>query len=248
MQEIATPIRHSDFVNSRAAILEWTEELVALDRLKLCDVEPFDWGFELKLNGSQRFRKWWLVRSDIKNIFLLELCELDRYGTHLVLTRKIASSPPYTCAAVCSWNDLPRAAKHLRRLCIGPALEKTYGSNILSIFVHDIVQALQIPEQSLNSNQLPSQCTTRWGTLLRIGPAGVERTLEYLAVERPADCSVPLLVTLGANVFAVFAFGSSAGEPLRIGLCDHWSDDLALKDGVRWLKSLPRKREEMSFS
>jgi hypothetical protein len=248
MQEIATPIRPGDFVNSRSAILEWTEELVALDRLKLSNVEPFEWGFALRLNASQRFHKWWFDRSDTEHLFLLEARELDRYGTHLVVTHKIASSPAYAYAAICPWNDLPRAAEHLRKSCIGPKLWETYGPASLAVYVDTIVRALPIPEQSLNSNQLPSHCATKWGQLLRIDPAGVERTLDYLTVERPADCSVPLLVNLGANVFAVFAFGPSAGEPLRIGLCDHWGDDLALKDAARWLKSLPRNRKEISFS
>jgi hypothetical protein len=237
MYELSAPIRPGDLINSRQARLQWVEELVALDRLQLSNIEPFEWGFWLKLNRSERFLKWWIDRSPIEHLFLLEARELDRYGTYLVLSRHRAFTPQHAHAAICSWNDLPKAAEYLRTSCIGPLLWETYGPPVLSVYTQQILAALAIREQPLNSPQLPSYSEAKWGTLLRLDQGKSKEALVHLCIEKPSDCSVPFLANLGANVFAVLAWSPLAQEPLRIGLCRHWNDDLAVKDLARWLKS-----------
>jgi hypothetical protein len=120
-------------------------------------------------------------------------------------------------------------------------------TSALSVYSQEILEALQLPEQPLNSLEIPGYCTTKWGTLLRLDRGKSQQALSYLCVDQPADCSVPLLVNLGANVFVIFAWSQSAKEPLRIGLCSHWAEDLALKDLARWLRSvLPRQKATSS--
>jgi hypothetical protein len=122
----------------------------------------------------------------------------------------------------------------LLREAIGKCFWDTHREGILPVYRGKIMVALQIPEGSLNSSQLPNHCTTRWGTWLRIDSPNIERILGYLLLDKPADGDDPQVISLGANVFAVVA--SSCSE-LRIGLCRNWHDDLALKDAARWLKS-----------
>jgi hypothetical protein len=235
--QISTPIRPDDFVNSRNAVLEWTEELVAVDRLKFSDVEPREWGgFTLRLNGSQRFFKWLFDRHDLQHHFLIERAELDRFGSQLLLPRPTSAVSFGSHAAICPWTASSKAAQYLREFCIGPA----DGPAILPVYVEDIINALQIPEQASNSSELPSYSQVKWGTLLRLDGANVSRTLDYLLFDRPADYVTPVKIPLGANCFAVVA-SSPSKEALRIGLGPCWNDDLIIKDLSRWLKSfLPR--------
>ncbi len=248
MHELSAPIRRGDLINSRQARLQRVEELVALDRLRLSNVEPFEWGFGLKLNGSERFLKWWVDQSPVEHLFLLEARELDRYGTYLVLSRQRAFTAQHAHAAICAWNDLPKAAEHLRTSYIGPRLWETYGAAALAFYASNIIAALQIPEQPLNSLESFSYSKSKWGTLLRFDESNSQRALSYLCADEPLDPSAPVLINLGANVFAVFAWSPSSQEPLRIGLCSQWTSDLALKDLGRWLKSLPRNRKETSLA
>src|SRR5260221_1456098 len=110
MHELSAQIRPGDLINSRQARLQWVEELVALDRLRLSNVEPFEWGFGLKLNGSERLIKWWVDRSPVEHLFLLEARELERYGSHLVLSWHTDLTPQHTHAAIYSLKQPPKAA------------------------------------------------------------------------------------------------------------------------------------------
>jgi hypothetical protein len=236
------PVRQSDFVNSSSARGEWMEELSALAKLRPdSSIELFNWGYLLHLRSSSQFLEWYLKRPNTQQLLLLETIELDGFGTRLSLNKKIADLPFATYGTVCSWPDLSQATEYLRVHCVGPILWNSHHDNILPVYAQDITSALQIPAGSLNSSQLPGHCITKWGVLLRIDSAGVQRALDYFAVEQPADCERPLAINLGGNVVAVFAFSPCSKEPLRIGLCRNWADDLALKDAARWLKSFNRK-------
>jgi hypothetical protein len=237
MQQVfCGPMRVDDFVHSRNARLDLLEQIAALDRLSLDAITPVAWGYEIRLNGSSRVHKWW-GDHEVQQHTLLDSIELHPYGTCLLLNRQIGAAPYGRYGAICSWVDLPQAAEHLRQNYVGPALWNTYGEGILESYTAEIIRALSIPEAALNSSQLPSHCAIKWGELLRIDSANIERVLSYFVVGKPIDCQKPLLVSLGAKVFAVFAFGSAQDEPLRIGLCRNWHDDLVLKDLNRWLKA-----------
>ena len=228
-------MRVDDFVHSRNARLDLLEQIVALDRLSLDAITPISWGYEIRLNGSSRLHKWWFDH-EVQPHAWLDSIELGPYGTCLLLNQQIGAAPYGRYGAICSWTDLPQAGEHLRQTFVGAALWETYREDILPIYTAEIIRALEIPEAALNSSQLPSHCAIKWGKLLRIDSANIERVLSYFVVERSLDCQKPFLADLGAKVFAVFAFGSSQEEPLRIGLCRNWHDDLAIKDLSRWLK------------
>jgi hypothetical protein len=236
-QVFSGPMRADDFVHSRSARLDLLEQLTALDRLSLDAITPFVWGYETRLTGSSRLFNWWFAHPEIQQHAWLDSIELQPYGTCLLLNRQIGATPYGRYGAICSWADLPQAAEHLRQSYVGPVLWNTYGEGILESYTAEIIHGLEIPGAPLNSSQLPSHCTAKWGELLRIDSANLARVLSYFVVEKPSDCQQPLLVNLGAKTFAVFAFGSSQDEPLRIGLCRGWHDDLAVKDLRRWLKA-----------
>jgi hypothetical protein len=242
--QIQSPIRLDDLLNShRNAPLEWTEEIVAVDRIKLKNVEAHDWGYKLRLNWSERFAKWWFERSEVRRLFLLHAAELDRYGTHLLIARPPGESAVGPCAAVCPWTAIAQAAEDLSTNQIGAEFweSRSGKETVLPAYAVDITTALELPEAPINTRDLPGFCYLKWGALLRLGPASLDRTFDYLAIEKPLDCSVPLQVNLGANCFAVCAFGPSPKEPLRIGLCRNWHVDLATKDAIRWLRTfIPR--------
>jgi hypothetical protein len=244
-QMFSGPMRADDFVHSRNSRLDLLEQIAALDRLSLEAITPVSWGYWVRLNGSSKLYKWW-CDHEVQQHALLDSIELHPYGTCLLLNRQIGVTPYSRYGAICSWADLPRAAEHLRQSYVGPALWNTYGEGILESYTAEIIRALSIPEAALNSSQLPSHCAIKWGKLLRIDSANLERVISYFVVERPLDCQRPFLADLGAKVFAVFAFGSAQEEPLRIGLCRNWHDDLAIKDLSRWLKvgaKSPKPRE-----
>jgi hypothetical protein len=72
------------------------------------------------------------------------------------------------------------------------------------------------------------------------------RALDYLAVEKPFDCSVPRQVDLGAYCFAICAFGPSPKEPVRITLCSNWQADLATKDAAQWLRTFIQDNQPLN--
>jgi hypothetical protein len=229
---LSPPLRFSDFVNSQGALAQWMEELVALDRLPLNHVQPRPWGYRFSLCDSAPFRTWWTEQSLIQEHFLLKSVKLDRYGNRFLF----AHAPGMLVAGLSTWPDLGGAAQDLRET-IGRYAFATYREDILPFYSKEIIDALQIAEASLNSGLLPSHCALKWGKLLRIDSDNLERVLSYFLVEKPADCSLPLLVSLGANTYAVFAWSRSQQEPLRIGLCRNWHDDVTIKDLRRWIKS-----------
>jgi hypothetical protein len=247
-------VRPSDLVNSHtAAPLEWVETVVALDRIHLSNVQAHDWGYKLRLSWSARFSKWWFERADVRSLFLLHATELDRYGTHLLIGRPPGSCSvsPYT--AICPWTALPQAAEELRTTHIGAEFWDSVRDKetVLAAYAADITTALELPEAPLNTRELPAVCHLKWGVLLRLGPEQIERALDYLAVEKPLDCSVPLKVDLGAYCFTVCAFSPSPKEPLRLGLVRNWNVDLATKDASRWLRSFqprPCEKEKGTFA
>jgi hypothetical protein len=245
MQEISpsTTVWLSDYLNARRARLrEQAEELRALDRLSLDAITPFQSGFVGQLNGSDRFRDWLRNRSDIQNHFSLKSVELDRrYADRIVFTGDVLSTPAGALAAIIPWDEFQPAAEYLRLKSREAASRSPYGAIVLPSYVADIATALKIPQRALNSTEIPACCEIRWGALLRIDPAGVERALAYLAINPPTDLT-PVKIALGANCFAVAALSLLApDEPLQIGLCANWNADLALKDMRRWLRTCSRK-------
>jgi hypothetical protein len=245
--QIPPPIRPSDFINSHtAAPLEWTEEIVAVDRIHLAHVQSHVWGFALKLNCSERFKKWWFDRTDVRRLFSLYAAELDRYGTHALIARLPGESAVCPYAAVCPWTALPQAAEELRTTHIGAEYWESQAAKetILPAFVSDITAALALRESPPNTRELPAFCRLKWGVLLRLGPDNVDHALDYLAIDKPSDCSSALTVNLGANCFAVCLFSPPPQEPLRIGLCRNWHLDLAVKDTTRWLRTFTLGRKQ----
>jgi hypothetical protein len=115
---------------------------------------------------------------------------------------------------------------------------------VLPAYVEDITAALALPEAPLNTAELPAVCRLKWGALLRLAPENIDRALDYLAVEKPLDCSVPVQVNLGAYCFAICAFSPSQKEPLRIGVARNWHTDLATKDLARWLRAFIRDEKK----
>jgi hypothetical protein len=194
-------------------------------------VQPRDWGFFLSLRGTARFRSWWTLQP-FREHFLAWSAELDRFANHLLLARPAEGLEPY--AGLCHWLDLPRAAQELRE-----KVGERRGYNTQETYSANIIAALQIPEGSWNASP-PNYCATRWGTWLRIDATNAERVLNYLLLDEPSAWDAPLSVSLGSGTFAVVA--ASASE-LRVGICSHLQDDLAIKDAARWLKTIaPRRR------
>jgi hypothetical protein len=247
MQEIplSTTVWLNDYILARRARLrEPAEELRALDRFGLDKIEPFQSGFICRLNGSDRFCKWLKGRSDIQEHFLLKSVELDpRYADRLIFTGDVVLTPAGALAALVPWDEVQPAAEYLRIKSRQSTCRSPYGTIVLPSYVEAITGALKIPPRALNSTAIPAFCRTKWGALLRIDPAGVERALAYLAIS-PLTDAVPLKIALGANCFAVAAFNSLASdEPLQVGLCTNWDWDLALKDLRRWLKSTSQQKK-----
>ena len=241
MQEISatTTVWLNDYLRARRARLrEQAEELRALDRLSLDQIEPFQSGFVCRLNGSDRFRKWLRDRSDIQEHFLLKSVELDhRYADRFIVTSDVVSSPAGALAAIVPWDEVQPAAEYLRIKSRQSTSRSPYGAIVLPSYIEAIAGALKIPQRALNSAEIPACCKTKYGASLRIGPAGVEPALAYLAINPPTD-SVLVKVALGANCFIVAALNPpTPDEPLQIGLCTNWDADLALKDLRHWLKS-----------
>jgi hypothetical protein len=249
---ILPPLRPDDFVNSYVtAPLQWMEEIAAVDELGLSAITPHDFrGFTFRLNNSNRFKKWWVERTDVRHLFLLEAAKLDRFGTHLLLSRRGSGPGVAPYGAICPRTAIPEAAQTVRTNYIGPASWDAHSDkdNLLARYVTDIIEELVLTEQPLNSNELPTYCRLKWGLLLRLGPADVDRALNYLAIEKPADSSAPLKVTLGANCLAIAAWSTSQKEPLRVGLSSAWNDDLAIKDLARWLRGFEAAAKAKSDS
>jgi hypothetical protein len=237
---ILAPLRPDDLVNSySAAPLAVLEEITALDRLPLSAITPHDSGtFTFRLNNSDRFKKWWFNQTDVRHLFQLDVLEYDRFGSHLLLVNsQVNRILPAMYGAVCPWTAIPQAAQLLRALHIGPAFWDAYSQqdNFLGKYLADVVQGLGLVEQPLNGRDLPAISRLKWGLLLRLGPADVERTLHYLALEKPHSVA-PVRADLGAHCSAFAAWSSSKKEPLRICVSSPWNEDLALKDVSRWLR------------
>jgi hypothetical protein len=107
MQQLhSSPMRQSDLVNSRDALSQSMEELVARDRLPLSHVQPRGYGYLFTFRASAGLLNWVAERPLLQEHFLLKSLKLDRYENHLVLAR----SAQGLYAGLCSWQDLPRAA------------------------------------------------------------------------------------------------------------------------------------------
>ena len=141
---VLLPLRPSDLIHTQGAILERTEEILALDRLDLRKVEPTHWGFILRLSVSPRLGGWWSAHRHKKKHLWLDSAELDQFGTHLLLSRQVADKGFGTYAAVCSWRDVPAAAADMRLRCLGPILMKTYARSIFRSTVDEIAQQFQL--------------------------------------------------------------------------------------------------------
>jgi hypothetical protein len=240
MDDVSTSMRPVDLVNSRQSRLEAAEEVIAVDRLPLCNVASRDFGFSFKLNSSERFREW-LSQRPAEQTFLLKSYVLDRFGNYLLLTC-------HPCAdaygAISSWNERSKAAEYLRVSGIGPKAESIYGPAALAFYTKNILEALRIPEQPLNAHEIPSYSATKWGTLLRLDSSTSPQALAYLCVDQPAEDRMIFVVNLGAKVLAVLAWNSAAQEEtLRLGLCSQWTHYLAAKELARWMKSLSKQKE-----
>jgi hypothetical protein len=235
MQELSSaPLWTADLVNAKQARAAWLEKLAAIDQFKISGVEYLPWGYGLKLNRSPRFLAWW-AKSQVEHLWLLDARELDDYRNYLVISTEPTPAGARVRAALCSWDDLPKAAQYLRG-----SSGSTAG---YSLYIPQILIALQIPEAPMNSAHFPNYCTTKWGTLLRLDDGTMREALHYISVEQPSDCSGPLLVNLAPGLAGNFAWGSSPQEPLRIGLCGPWGVDLALREANRWLKSQAQRKK-----
>ena len=256
--QIELPLRPSDLLHSRDAILARTEELIALDRIPLEKVEALRWGFLLKPPRSKRFLERYQNQASSHHLWL-EAIEADHLGTHVLFSHEfIVTSPlnpfhrpinlPFgSYAAVCSWRDVSRATACLRREHIGPALSSAYDNDVFAITSGQITHALGLSEGSFNSLALPHYCPTQWGTLLRIDRDHAQRVLDYFNVEQPADCSIPAIDNLGGGLAALYAF-SPAEEALRVAICSGQQEHLALHDLGQWLRSFesPKAKKELA--
>jgi hypothetical protein len=239
MDDASTSMRPVDLVYSRQSRLELTEEVIAVDRLPLCNVASRDFGFSFKLNSSERFREW-LNQRPAEQTFLLKSYALDRFGNYLLLTC-------HPCAdaygAISGWNERSKAAEYLRVSCIGQKAESIYGPAALEFYNRDVLAALRIPERPLNAHEIPSYSATKWGTLLRLDSNISSQVLAYLCVDQPAEDRMISVVNLGANVLAVLACNAAAQEEtLRLGLCSQWTHYLATKELARWMKSSTQQK------
>jgi hypothetical protein len=235
------PLRPSDLIYTRGAILEQTEKTIALDRLDLQKVEfAAAWdGFILRLSLSARLEEWWATRPNKQHHLWLDSSELDDFGTHALVTHPIALKSADTFAAICGWRDVPKAAADLRIRCLGPALIKTHGSAIFPAAVQEIARQFQLEEQPPNSIAVPCRCRLKWGHLWRFSGPSVNEVLDYLNISPPVDISLPVLVKLGANLALVLAFSPSVEEPLRIGVCCQWNAGVVIDDFAAWLRTFP---------
>jgi hypothetical protein len=252
MPEPGFPLRPSDLIHSRSAVLENTEKLIALDRLELDKVQSAAWGgFILQLSGSSRLEQWWSGLPDKKKHLWLDSAELDKFGTQLLLTRPITDSTSGDVyAALCTWWDAPKAAADLR-IRLGLALMEAQGSAIFPATAQEIVGYFELPERPLNSTAIPCYCQLKWGYLKRFSGPSIPAVLDYFNIAPPEDISLPILFTLGANLALVLAF-SPGGEELRIGLCCQWHTGLAIDDLGAWLRGFPssgrpRARREITW-
>src|SRR5258708_3808301 len=83
--QIEEPFRLSDLIHTQNAVLARAEELCALDKLELGQVEPFAWGFALKPRLSQRFVDWAKNLCFARHLWM-DSTELDRFATTLFLS------------------------------------------------------------------------------------------------------------------------------------------------------------------
>jgi hypothetical protein len=247
-----SPLRPSDLVHSRSAVLEHTEKIIALDRLDLRNVEPAAWGgFIIRLSLSPRLEEWWSTRPNKRKHLWLDSAELDDFGTHILVARPIADKSDGAYAALCGWRDIPAAAADLRLRCLGPALMKAHGGAISSSTAQEIERQFQLEERPLNSAEAPCRCRLKWGSLMRFSGQSVQAVLDYLNISQPEDISLPVLIKPGANLAIVLAFSPSA-EELRIGLCCQWHAGLVIDDFGAWLRTFasanhPKTRRELGW-
>ncbi len=245
--QIELPLRPSDLLHSRDAILVRTEELIALDRIPLEKVEALRWGYLLKPPRSKRFLERYQNHAASHHLWL-DSIEADHFGTHVLFSHQFIVANPVnpfhrsinlpfgTYVAVCSWRDVSQATAYLRQEHIGPALSSAYDNDFFAITSGQITQALGLSEGSFNSLALPHYCPTQWGTLLRIDRDHAQRVLDYFNVEQPADCSIPTIDNLGGGLAALYAF-SPAEEALRVAICSGQQEHLALHALGQWLRS-----------
>ncbi len=91
--QIELPLRPGDLLHSRDAILARTEELIALDRISLSQVEPFSWGFLLKPPRSKRFLERYKNQATSHHLWL-DLIEADHFGTHVLFSHEFIVEGP----------------------------------------------------------------------------------------------------------------------------------------------------------
>jgi hypothetical protein len=237
---ITSPVRASDFVNSEKAQLEWVEEICATSRIAPSNVEPFQYGFLLRLFPSDRFYRWWLNQHAVNHHLYIDSSVLDRFGTTLQISRQTATTPKEVNAAITTWRNASQTAQHLRTRYLVNAFG---GDSVVATetFTSLIIGALQIPERPANSRELPAWHQVKWGTLLRLDPPSIERALDYLLLERPVQGELSPIVPLGAGVMSVVAASHSPEEPIQIGISHQWADDLMSKTLSRWLRGFEPK-------
>jgi hypothetical protein len=108
--QIEAPFRESDLFNTRNAILVRTEEALALDRIPLSEVKPFEWGFLLRPKRSARFLSWWKGLGSSEHHLWLESAELDHFGTQLFFPSLSSNWPPLIPSIALStapWAPMP---------------------------------------------------------------------------------------------------------------------------------------------
>jgi hypothetical protein len=239
MEQLCAPRWTVSLVHGDQALASWLEKLRALARLQWCDIQPLEeGGFSLQLRRSYlpELQVWLAKFAHLERLFRINAFKLDDFGNYFLLGSEPFPSTGRVQAALCSWSDRPKAVEFLRST--SPGQES-------GIYTWQIVAALKIAEGPLNGLDLPASSKTAWGSWLRLNPPKSEEALSYLCVDPPADYSVPLVTNLSPTLVAIFGWGRSDVEPLRIALAGSWARDIAFRDVSRWLKSqaaTPRKR------
>ena len=226
-------MRVDDLINSREALRQRLEEFSFRDRIRLSNIEPFPWGFSLRLSLSSRFRHWWATQNISQHLWI-DAAELDSFGSLCLLSR----NPFGVCAGICSWRDLAVAADHLRLNRIGPVLWDIRRTELLGCVVDELVHKFSLQQRPLNSVELPSYSHTEWGVLIQLNEDQAALLLDYFCLSPFTDLTLPILVKLGGNISSVLAFGL---EVVRVGLCWNGCEDPVILDLQSWLRSVQKE-------
>jgi hypothetical protein len=231
------PRRDVDLEYSRASLLSRAEKILAWSRQRAAASIITDWG--ILIDQSSASRKWpETINGPIQRCHLLNLIELDEFGTHALVSHQIRQLPEKTWVALCPWFQVPNAATALRIRTASHLNPYTAADLHASLST----SALNLPERPANDNRIPACCKVRCGTLLRFDPDTAKKAETYFNLPESFTCSEPAIIELGVDSCLVRANAENGIEPLRLILCRQLFVDTATKELARWLKSLGRAR------